>query len=67
MPNPLAKSVLIPLQVTIVAAPTDAAIHKKIFGFGMTKLTFSNEETNDILKTGKPLEESLFLETVLVK
>ena len=64
---PLAKSVLISLQVTIAAASTDTATHKKIFGSDMTKLIISNEEKNDIIKIGKPLEESVFLEKVLVK
>ena len=32
--KPLAKSVLIPLRLT-VAPPTDAAIHKKMFGSGL--------------------------------
>ena len=46
--KPLAKSVLIPL--TAAAAATDAAIHKKMFGSGVTTLIVSNEEINDILK-----------------
>ena len=32
--KPLAKSVLIPLRLT-VAPPTDAAIHKEMFGSGL--------------------------------
>ena len=28
----LAKSVLIPLELTVAASATDAAIHKKMFG-----------------------------------
>ena len=32
--KPLAKSVLIPLELTAEASATDAAIHKKIFGSG---------------------------------
>ena len=53
---PLAKSVLIPLGVR--AAATDAAIHKKFFGSGVTTLIISNEEINDIMKIIKSLEES---------
>ena len=56
--KPLAKSVLIPLELTAVASATDAAIHKKMFGLGMTTLIISNEEMNDIMKTDKSLEES---------
>ena len=41
--NPSAKSVLIPRGLTVVASVTDAAIHKKMFGFATTTLTFSNE------------------------
>ena len=57
--KPLAKSVLIPFGLTAAAAAaaTDAAIHKKMFGSGMTTL-ISTEETNDIMKVVKSLEES---------
>ena len=53
---PLAKNVLIPLGVR--AAATDASIHKKIFGSGVTTLIISNEEMNGIMKIIKSLEES---------
>ena len=53
---PLAKSVLILLGVK--AAATDAAIHKNIFGSGVTTLIISNEEMNDIMKIIKSLEET---------
>ena len=53
----LAESVLIPLGLTGAASATDAAIHKKMFGSGMTKLIISNEEMNDIMKIIKSLEE----------
>ena len=33
----LAKNLLIPLGLTAAASATDAAIHKKIFGSGVTK------------------------------
>ena len=39
--KPLAKSVLIPLGLTEVAA-TDATIHKKAFGSGITTLIMKN-------------------------
>ena len=54
----LAESVLIPLGSTAVASATDAAIHKKMFGSGMTTLISSNEEMNDIMKIVKSPEES---------
>ena len=48
--KPLAKSVLIPFGLTAAASAADAAIHKKMFGSGMTTLIISNEEMNDIMK-----------------
>ena len=56
--KPLAKSVLIPLGLTAAASATDAAVHKKMFGYGFTALINSNEEMNDVMKTVKSLEES---------
>ena len=56
--KPLAKSVFIPLGLTVAASATDAAIHKKIFGSNMTTLIISNEEMDDIMKIVKLLEES---------
>ena len=56
--KPLANNVLIPSGLTVAAAETDAAIHKKMFGSGDTTLIISNEEINDIMKIIKPLEES---------
>ena len=52
--KPLAKSVLIPLELTAAASATDAAIQKKILGASMTTLTISK----DIIETIKSLEES---------
>ena len=56
--KPLAKSVLIPFGLTAVAAATNVAIHKKMFGSGNTILIIYNEEINDIMKIIKSLEES---------
>ena len=53
----LAKTVLIPLGLTVASA-ADAAIHKKIFGSGFTTLIISNVEMNDVMKIVKSLEES---------
>ena len=56
--KPSAKSVLIPLGLTISASATDAAVHKKMFGSGTTTLIISNEEINDIMKIVQSFEES---------
>ena len=42
--DPLAKSVLTPLRLTAAAAAaaTDATIHEKVFGSGITTLIISN-------------------------
>ena len=48
--KPLAKSVLISLGLAAAAAATGAAIHKKMFGSGVTTLIVSNEEINNIMK-----------------
>ena len=56
--KPLAKSILIPLGLTAAAA-ADAGIHQKILGSGHnTTLTVSNDETEEILKIVKYLEDS---------
>ena len=54
----LAKSVLIPLELT---AGADAGILKKILGSWTTTLTISNSEIEDIIKTVKSLEDSALL------
>ena len=64
--KPLAKSVLIPLELTAATSAADAAIHSKMFGSGrpsdlalrMTTLIISNGEMNDIMKIFKSVEES---------
>ena len=56
--KPLAKSVLIPLQLTAVASTTDGAIHKKVFKSGVITLTIWIEEMNDIMRIVKYLKES---------
>ena len=56
--KPLAKSVLIPLGLTVAASATDVAIHQKMFGSGTTTLIISNEEMNDITKIAKSLAVS---------
>ena len=56
--KPLAKSVLLPFELTAVASGIDAAIHKQTSGSGNTTLIISNEEMNEIRKIMKSLEES---------
>ena len=57
--KPLAKSVLIPLGLTVAASAADAGIHKKVSGSGnMTTLIISNDEIEDIIKIVKSLENS---------
>ena len=56
--KPLTKTTLVPLWLTAAASATDAAIHKKMFGSGVTTLIIWNEEMNNIMKIVKSLEES---------
>ena len=62
--TPLAKSVLIPLQLTAAASATDAGIHKKILGSGnhpslnIAILIISKNKMEDVIKTVKSLEDS---------
>ena len=51
--KPSVKSVLMELESTTPAPVTDTAIPINIFGSGMTKLKFSNEEMKDIMKKAK--------------
>ena len=64
--KPLAKSVLIPSELTAAVSAADAGIHKKILGSGnMTTLIKSNDEIEDIIKIVKSPEDSgLLLEGV---
>ena len=60
--KPLAKSVLIPLVLTAAASAADAGLHKTILGYGnMTTLIISNNETGDIIKIVKSLEDYCLL------
>ena len=54
----LAKSILIPLGFTAASSAADTGIHKEILGSGMTILTISNEEIDDIMKIVKSVVES---------
>ena len=59
--KPLAKTILIPLGLTVAASAADAGIHKKILGSGNTPLIISNNEMNDIIKIVQALEDSNIL------
>ena len=63
--KPLAKSVLIPLELTAAASAADAGIYKNILGSGNTTPIISNDEIYDIIKIIKSLEDfGLFLKGV---
>ena len=55
--KPLAKSVLIKLGLRASTSATDAAIHHKMFGPSVTILIIWNEQTSDIMKIDKSLEQ----------
>ena len=56
-----AKSVLVPVRLTAAASATDGAIHREMFGSGVTTLIISNEKINYITKRVKSSEESNLL------
>ena len=58
---PLAKSVLLPLGLSVGMSTADAAIQKKICGSGKTMLIISNEGMEDIIKIGKSLKNQDYL------
>ena len=58
--KPLAKSVLIPLELTAESA-TDAAIQKNVLGSGVTTLIIWNEEMDDTMKINKSFKKSCLL------
>ena len=62
----LAKSVLIPLVLTVTASAADAGIHKEILGSWSTTLIIPNEEMEDIMEIVKSPEDSgLLLKRVI--
>ena len=58
---PLAKNVLVSLEITAAASAIDAGIQKKIHSSGTTTLIILNEEMNNIMKIGQALEDSNIL------
>ena len=56
--TPLAKNVLIPLELTAASA-ADAGMHKKILGSGNNvTIIILNKDMDDLIKIVKPLEDS---------
>ena len=53
----LLKNVLVPLGLTAAASARDSVIQKKIYGYG-TRLVYSNEDLNAIIKIVKSLEDA---------
>ena len=58
---PLAKNILVPLEIIAAASAIDAGIQKKIHVSGITTLIISNEEMNDVIKIIQSLEDSNIL------
>ena len=57
--QPLAKYVLIPIELTAVTRVGDAGIHKKILGSGHNAtLITSDSEMEDVLKIVKSFEDT---------
>ena len=56
--EPLARSVLIPFELTAASSAADAGIHKKILDSGKTSPIISNDEMKAIMKIVKSLEDS---------
>ena len=55
--KPLAKSILIPIELKVAAA-ADGGIHKIVLRSRTTALVISNEETKDIMELVKSLDNS---------
>ena len=54
----LGKNILAPLGLSGALSATDAAINKKIHGYGTKTVKFSNKNLHDITKIVKALEDS---------
>ena len=57
----IGKNILVPLGLSAAMSATDAAIQKKMYGSGMTTLTISNDDLNDLIKIVTALEEHVTL------
>ena len=58
---PLAKNILVPLEITAAASAVDAGILMKIPVSRTTTLIISKEEMNDIMKIVQALKDSNIL------
>ena len=53
---PLARSALVPLGLTAACSATNAAIQRKIYGFGTIALITPNKDMEDNMKIVKSYE-----------
>ena len=63
----LAKNILIPSRLTAAGSATDAAIHKNLFGSGLTTLTIWNEEMTIIKRKLSQWKNLVYWQHELVK
>ena len=54
----LGKNILAPLGLSADMSTTDAAIQKKVHGYGTKTVRFSNKDLDDMTKIVKAVEES---------
>ena len=54
----LGKNILAPLELSAAMSATDAAIQKKVHGYGTKTVKFSNKDLDDKTKILKALEDS---------
>ena len=54
----MGKNILAPLGLSAAMSPTDAAIQKKVHGYGTKTVKFSNKDLDDMTKIVKALEDS---------
>ena len=54
----LGKNILAPLGLSAAMSATDAAIQKKVHGYGIKTVRFSNKDLDDMTKIVKALEDS---------
>ena len=59
--TPLAKSILIPLGLTVAASAKEEVIQKNVFRSSMTASIMSNKETEDIIEIVNFFEESVLM------
>ena len=54
----LEKNILAPLGLSAAISTTDAAIQRKVHGYGTKTVRFSNQDLDDMTKIVKALEDS---------